>query len=112
VDDRGAFRLNTDRDAGAAQAVAFHGDEGHVRGFKAANHARFNAFFFNTGNHFAQNAFMRDADDIDGLRQTKAGPTAIITSSCWVPGASPISVRKPSPAAQRGLRQRRRGRRR
>jgi hypothetical protein len=47
-------------------------DEGHVGGFKAANHARFNAFFFNTGNHFAQNALMRYADDIDGLRQAES----------------------------------------
>ena len=49
--------------------VAFNGDEGHVGGFKTANHARLNAFFFNTCNHFAQNALMRYADDIDGLRQ-------------------------------------------
>ena len=71
MDNRCAFRLDADRDAGAAQAIALNGDEGHVGGFKAANHARFNAFFFNTSNHFAQNAFVRDADDIDGLRQAE-----------------------------------------
>lgn len=74
MDDGGAFRLNTDRDAGTAQAVAFHCHEGDVRRLKAADHPGFDAFFLNAGDHFAQNIFMRNADDIGGLRQTKRWP--------------------------------------
>jgi len=74
VDDGSAFRLNTDRDAGTAQAVAFHRHEGNIRRLKAADHPRFDAFFLNTGDHFAQDIFMRNADDIGGLRQTKRRP--------------------------------------
>ncbi len=59
VDNRSTFRLDADGDAGAAQAVTFNGDERHVGRFKAANHARPDTFFFNTGNDFAQDALMR-----------------------------------------------------
>ncbi len=98
MDDGGAFRLNTDRDAGAAQAVAFHCHEGDVRRLKAADHPGFDAFFLNAGDHFAQNIFMRNADDIGGLRQTKRWPDGNNDFILLRAGlASPISVRKLSP---------------